>query len=203
MASVRGLPFGRPPQQAPHVQFVEQRGRANPRADGWILSTLSGEVFTEVADSTLTANTLVLSRLKRLDTDYTLSQASIYVSGGSAGTYAYSGLYLYQKDDAPRFKLIAGTGATFDAGTTGRVDVTLPHKVQLVAGSQIFMGTLASSAVPTFTVAQGHTANVERVRTVATSTLPVEVSLAGSTGSTTTASALLVTYYSPEAAIIL
>ena len=199
-----GLPFGRPASQPPKPQFIDERRRSIPRVDGWVLSTLSGEAFTELADGAVaTANLLVLSRLDRLTVDYTLTKASIAVSAGSAGTFAYSGLYILDSAQPTRlFKLVPGTKVTFDAGSTARVDVTLPLPVKLYEGSQLFLGSLVSSVVPTFTLAQANTTNVEKVRTFSATSLPGEVMLSSTTGSTTIASTLHVVYYSREAAIV-
>lgn len=203
MPDSRGLPFGRPTNQAPKNQFVDERRRSLPRSDGWLVSTLSGEVFTEVSDGSLTANTLVLNRLNRLASDYLLTQASVAVTGGSAATYAYSGLYVLDLENRNKtLRLIPGTKVTFDAGSTARVDVTLPLPVKLYEGSTIFMGTLVSSVVPTFAIVQGHTTNVEKVRTFSTTSIPGEVMINSTTASTTTASSLLVVYYSAEAALV-
>ena len=203
MAETRGLPFGRPPQQAPKNSWVDERRRSLPAANGWLLSTLSGEVFTEVSDGGLTADLLVLNRLAILDADYLLTQSAIGVTGGSAATTAYSGLYLLVRDGRDLvFKLISGTKATYSAATPGRVEAIFKEPVQLRAGMQLFTGAIVSSVVPTFVIAQGHTTHVEKVRTLSVTTLPGSVGVSATTASTTTASTLLVTYYSAEAALV-
>ena len=203
MAETRGLPFGRPPQQAPKNSWVDERRRSLPATNGWLLSTLSGEVFAETSDGSLTADLLVLNRLAILDADYLLTQSAIAVTLGSAATTAYSGLYLLVRDGRDLvFKLVPGTKATYSAVTTGRVEVVFKEPVQLRAGTQLFMGTLVSSALPTFALAQGTTTNVEKVRTLSVTTLPGSVGVSATTASTTTASTLLVTYYSAEAALV-
>lgn len=203
MAESRGLPFGRPPSQPTSRQFVDDRARSQPAATGWIISTLSGELYRESAASILSANTLRFNRLHVPTEDYILTKAVARCTIANAGDHAYSALYQLDRTGSDiLFRMIPGTNVAFDATNATRIAVRLKNPVRIYAGTRLFMGTNASATTPTWVVAQAHTANSELTRAISVVGTPAEVKLSDTTALGTATSLLIATYYSEEAGLV-
>lgn len=145
--SNRGLPFGRPANQPPQNQFLDERARSLPAQNGALIST--APIYATIIAAAQTANLAILFALPIYDRDIIVSEARIRVTGASAGQNARVALFVF--DSAERlFSRVPGTEITFSTTSTGLLSLALPKAVRLEAGIFYFAAFKASDAVATF-----------------------------------------------------
>lgn len=146
MADPKGLPYGRPPTQAPINQFVDERRRSvTEDAFGWVSPGHIYGIDTTVAPSD---GALHVNPIGPLVRNTLVNRCRIRVSTFAATTITYTMIYV--RDLVRKtLTLVPGTKFGHDATSNAVKTGSFTTTIKLLAGGDYWLGLVSIGGAPT------------------------------------------------------